>query len=172
VCDDPKGNSSTFVGDDPIVDDDEGAGFFLKALLMYVDSKTSEEDAERRECTDVLSAEMSSKIELLHMDEFGDSNRLQLSLPLIGNLPTRKWSSIPYRGLFGGIACWEWRDPWKTDSTIELLPIDEAEDPYLLQPSFRLLSSVLLSPSSSLSTTSKVFTLAFIAAVPLVGVKQ
>jgi hypothetical protein len=58
----------------------------------------------------------------------------------------------------------------QSDSTMELLPIDDAGEPYLLQPSLRLPTSVLLSPLLVVSAPGEVFALRFMLAMLLVGV--
>ena len=149
------------------------AFFVFMALLRYLLRPCgSEEDSTVRKVKSDASVEESLKRELpLHMEESGEETRFQLSsFRFTGICWTRDPSLISYRVVLESEGIRELKEP--SDSTMELLQIDEVEDPYRLQLRFRLLSlglrlaSLLVSPT----TTAEEFIWSFMASRRLVRV--
>jgi len=141
-----KGKSCTLVGDDPPEDDDMDVGVFFIALSIFFFPTVSVEEGDKVVVEEAVCVDNSSDsaIELLQIDDSDDPYLFQLSLGVV--LRTRDRSSTASSLLsisnrvaeVEAVVRLEWRTPSGFDSAIELLQIDDADDQYLLQLSFRL----------------------------------
>ena len=140
VLDGQKGNWLTLFGEIPLVDDDEEPHAFFIALLICFGVVVETEEKI------VVSAEDSENKELLHVDGSGDKYSFRsLFFPLRMLLATDRSFILYHTGStgseseerrLGGFSC--------SGSAIELLHIDEEEDPNLPKLSFPVLTSVLV----------------------------